>query len=269
MPLNTFNLPGKNVPADKQLAMMRNYLENLKDDIESDLYNIDWNNFSKPLREKLEGLDKELIAQGDVVNSIQANYVSTQYLETNYLTAQQISSTYVTTQYLTSDYIYTKTLDASQITTGRISADHMDANTIYTSNISSYAISTSYLDVNGKIQTAYLESDVITSDYLFVNGKIDAQYLDVGAITADCVYTTDLYVTDTTNISSSHLSAGQISAVFTSSNNAEFNRINLGYVPKSNSSSALRIAAGGSYANVYLKATNVAGQYYLVVNMPD
>lgn len=183
MPLNTFNLPGKNVPADKQLAMMRNYLENLKDDIESDLYNIDWNNFSKPLREKLEGLDKELIAQGDVINSIQANYVSTQYLE--------------------SEFIYTKSLDASQITSGRISTDHLDASVINTGNINSYAISTSYLDVYGKIKTSQLQASVITTgniysyaistSYLDVNGKIKTNELDATVITSETINTSTIY----------------------------------------------------------------------------
>lgn len=202
MPLNTFNLPGKNVPADKQLAMMRNYLENLKDDIESDLYNIDWNNFSKPLREKLEGLDKELIAQGDVVNSIQANYVSTQYLETNYLTAQQISTTYVTSQYLTSDFIYTKSLEASQITSGRIGADHLDANVIYTTNISSYAVDAQY------VETAILNADYISTDYLDVQGFIKTTYIHTDAIRSGLVEASDLYVNGI--IKASHIDTGSL-----------------------------------------------------------
>ena len=165
MALDTFNLPGKNVPADKQMAMMRTYLESLKDDIEKDLYNIDWNNFSKPLREKLEGFDKELINTGDIVNSIQANYVSTQYLETNYLTAQQISSTYVTTQYLTSNYITASTISSTYVTSQYLTSNYITASTISSTYVTSQYLTSNYITAS-TISSTYLEATAVTSDYI-------------------------------------------------------------------------------------------------------
>ena len=186
MPLNTFNLPGKNVPADKQLAMMRNYLENLKDDIESDLYNIDWNNFSKPLREKLEGLDKELIAQGDVVNSIQANYVSTQYLESEYVYAGTIECSQIQAGTLNSGVIYSGTIAANKVTAGTFQSGVVYAGTLNANQITAGTISTDRLDVGaitaGLVSTDYLESNYIDAD------TISSTYVSTTYLTSDFIY---------------------------------------------------------------------------------
>ena len=200
--LPTFNLPGKNISPDRQLAMMRTYLNDLKDNTEGELYNIRWDNLAKPLKEKIESLEKYSASNKEYIDELNANTVRTQYLETNYLTAQEISATYVTSQYLTSEFIYTKSLNASQITAGRIGADYLDSNVIYTTNISSYAvdaqyvdtailnadyISTDYLDVEGYIKTTYIHTDAIRSglveaDDILANGKIKASVIDTGTL---------------------------------------------------------------------------------------
>lgn len=263
MPLNTFNLPGKNVPADKQLAMMRNYLENLKDDIESDLYNIDWNNFSKPLREKLEGLDKELIAQGDVVNSIQANYVSTQYLESEYVYAGAIQANQIQAGTLNSGVIYAGNLNASQINAGKINT------TVFNASM----LEAQYINASNQIKTSKLDATVITTTNLsaqsisveqLTGGYIDASHIDADSIRAGLVVADDLYTVGNV-VAGGHLSAPIISSKFSSSEGALFDRINVSMA--SSSDTGLRLHMGSTYAQVYLRSF-AQGQYYLAVNMP-
>ena len=267
--LQPIGLPNKKATPEQQMAAMRNYINQLKDDTEQELFNIRWENLSKPLQEKLNGLDKEIVANSNKINQIQANFI----------TADQIAAQYVTSEYLDSDFIYTKTLNASQITAGKINTEVFNASMLEAEYINaSKQIKTSKLDatvVKATDITAYggsfyylsatqLDAAYMSTDYLDVNDMIRTDKLNASVIVA-----TELYVTGTTVIKSARLSVDQIATVFSSSNTAEIDRLNLGYVPKSNTSSALRIAAGGSYANVYLKATNIQGQYYLVVNMPD
>lgn len=243
MPLNTFNLPGKNVPADKQLAMMRNYLENLKDDIESDLYNIDWNNFSKPLREKLEGLDKELIAQGDVVNSIQANYVSTQYLESEYVYAGAIQCNQIQAGTLNSGVIYSGTIAADKVTAGTLQSGVVYAGSLTASQITSGTISTQLLDV------ATITAGCVNSD-LFEGNYIKANYIDAATIRAGCV-NADLFEGNyikTNYISSdimrtSDFTATNISAKYTSSGTTAFEYLNCNHLQPWDSGYDRRVSA--------------------------
>lgn len=233
MPLNTFNLPGKNVPADKQLAMMRNYLENLKDDIESDLYNIDWNNFSKPLREKLEGLDKELIAQGDVVNSIQANYVSTQYLESEYVYAGAIQANQIQAGTLNSGVIYSGTIAANKVTAGTFQSGVVYAGTLNANQITAGTISTDRLDVgaitSGLVSTNYLESEFVYA------GDIKASQITSGTISAERISSAIMRTNDFT--------ATNISAKYNQSGSAAFEYLNCNHLQPWDSGYDRRVSA--------------------------
>lgn len=243
MPLNTFNLPGKNVPADKQLAMMRNYLENLKSDIESDLYNIDWNNFSKPLREKLEGLDKELIAQGDVVNSIQANYVSTQYLESEFVYAGAIQANQIQAGTLNSGVVYAGTINTNQINAGQLASGVIYTGSLNASQITAGTISTQRLDV-GAITAGCVNADLFNGNY------INADYIDAATIRAGCV-NADLFEGNyiKTNYISSDImrtndfTAKNISAKYSTSRSAVFEYLNCNHLQPWDSGYDRRVSA--------------------------
>lgn len=197
MALPTFNLPGKNITADKQMAMMRTYLNQLKDDTESELYDIKWDNLSKPLKEKIEGLDKEYVQLSEDFSYIQANTVTTAYLQAHYLTADQISGTYASFEYLASDYMETITLNASQITAG--------------------TISTARLNV-GEITAGCVNADLFEGNYIKA-GYISASRINAGTLAAARI--------DAAIMRTSSFTADNISSIVSSSETATFGRINI------------------------------------------
>ena len=144
--LSTFNLPGKNIPNDKQMAMMRTYLAELKDEIEKELYNVKWENLSKPLQEKIESLEKYQSDSDEQFSAIRANYVQAEYLSANYLTASQIAANYATFGYVSANYADIGSLNAVSAAVNSLSAiaittQNLSAQTISASQISGGTIS--------------------------------------------------------------------------------------------------------------------------------
>ena len=177
--LSTFNLPGKNISPDKQMSMMRTYLNQLKDEMETELYNIKWENLSKDLQDTINSLKSYSAESDDKINAINANYVSTEYLTSNYITAQQIASTYVTTQYLNANYITASQISAAYATIGSLNAvsaaiDSLEAIAITTDNLSAQTINGSQITAGSitasKISTtANLHINTITADGGYIN----------------------------------------------------------------------------------------------------
>ena len=169
--LSTFNLPGKNVSPDRQMAMMRTYLTQLKDELESELYNVKWENLSKPLQDKISSLEKYQADSDDKINFIKANYVETDYLRANYITAQQISAAYATFDWVSANYAsfgWVEALDAMvgnlnaiAITTQNLAAQQINASQITAGTLSAARIASGSLNVNklvaanGTVATAY------------------------------------------------------------------------------------------------------------------
>lgn len=146
--LPTFQVQAKNLSPDKQMALMRQYLNQLKDDTETELYDIKWDNLSKPLRDKLNSLEsysetsqqqidqinatvvkadsiETLVLQAGFIKAetVAANYVATTFLEAHYITADQIAANYVATNYLTANYITANTIASTYLKTNDLTAD--------------------------------------------------------------------------------------------------------------------------------------------------
>ena len=173
--LSTFNLPGKNISPDKQMSMMRTYLNQLKDEMESELYNIKWENLSKALQDTINSLKSYSAESSDKINAINANYVSTDYLSANYITASQISAAYATIGSLnavsaaigsleaiaiTTNNLSAQTINGSQITAGTITADKINS----TSNLHINTITADggYINLeNGTVRAAGLVGDYL------------------------------------------------------------------------------------------------------------
>ena len=171
--LPTFNLPGKNISPDRQLAMMRTYLNDLKDNTEGELYDIKWENLAKPLKEKIESLEKYSASNKEYIDELNANTVRTQYLETNYLTAQQISSNYATFNYLSTNYLTAQQISSNYATFNYLSTNYLTANEISSDYVTSSYLTSNYITAN-TISTTYLASSSVTSDYIagkFVAGN--------------------------------------------------------------------------------------------------
>ena len=179
--LSTFNLPGKNVSPDRQMAMMRTYLTQLKDELESELYNVKWENLSKPLQDKINSLEKYQADSDDKINFIKANYVEADYLSANYLTASQISANYATFGWVSANYAsftWVEALDAmvGTLNAKAITTDNLSAQTIYGSQITGLTISASQI-TSGTISSDRVDfstgiaSTVAVNDTLLVGYK--------------------------------------------------------------------------------------------------
>lgn len=175
--LPTLGAPSKKSTPEQQMAMMRTYLNQLKDDTEGELYNIRWENLAKPLQDKLNGLDKDIVAQGEQFDYLNANMVSVGYLEANYLTASQIAANYIATNqldaqlvnsyYLNSQYVYAGSIAAGQINSGTISAQYLDSSVITTNNMSAIRINANQINAgiisSARIDSSSISANVITS----------------------------------------------------------------------------------------------------------
>lgn len=182
--LSTFNLPGKNISPDKQLAMMRTYLSQLKDETEGELYNIRWDNLSKDLREKIDGLQSIAVQANDLamsVKSISAAYITADYITANlieslnihvgtaqvdgYLAAGCIGTTQLAAGAVTAEKIEAHSIGADQIATnyvyaGTIVADTQITGTLAANHISSALLRTENLNAE-LINSRLSESDIL------------------------------------------------------------------------------------------------------------
>lgn len=163
--LSPLSVPNKKATPEQQLALMRNYINQLKDDAEAENYNITWEKLAKPLKEKIEGLDRDLVNLSDTTGVILANYVGVDYLEANYITAAQIAANYVATNYLEANYI-----TAAQIAAAYVATNYLEANYITASQIAAAYVTTQYLQANyitaSAISSTYLKSSVVDADYI-------------------------------------------------------------------------------------------------------
>lgn len=147
MNLPSFQVQAKNLSPDKQMALMRQYLNQLKDDTETELYDIKWDNLSKPLRDKLNSLESYAETSQQQINQINATVVKADSIETMVLQAGFIKADQITTEflaannvaasYLTAGCVQAIRLNASQINAGYISTDRLEASamTTYIANI--------------------------------------------------------------------------------------------------------------------------------------
>lgn len=193
--LPTFNLPGKNITPERQMAMMRTYLNQLKDDTESELYDIKWDNLSKPLREKIDALDRYQIKNDEMMNYISANMITADYLQANYLTASQISATYITAQavaanyvtasylsanfasfdwvqsnYLTADQVYAREINADKITSGTVSASRISSSIMRTGDFTANTIASKFSSGNDAT-FALINVSAIYPSNIYLSGR--------------------------------------------------------------------------------------------------
>lgn len=164
--LPSLNINSKNIPEAKQMSMMRQYINDLKNDMESELFDIKWENLSKPLREKLEGYEVEIVAANDLALEVNANSVTTEYLSANYISAAQIAATYVSTAYLEANYVTADVIASTYVTTNYLTSNYITA-----SSIASTYVTTDYLASN-YVKASAIDADYIAGKFVVGNGAV-------------------------------------------------------------------------------------------------
>lgn len=220
MALPTFNLPGKNIPDQKQMSMMRSYLSQLKDETESELYDIKWDNLSQSLRDKLNNLDTTINQVSNtadyIAGNLAANYIDAQEISTTYLQASVVTADYICGKIISAEGVLTQKLDAAIAKAGYVETDYLSSNDLWVNN-------EAFLNkVNGRIASfEYINADYLSSNTLWADKaflqKVDGRIGSFGYITAG-------YVT-----------AGVVTSLFENANSGRFGAINCGEYYWSNS----------------------------------
>lgn len=171
--LSTFNLPSNNIDPNRQMAMMRTYLSQLKDELETELYNIGWNNLSKELRDKIDSLDRYAEDNDEKFNAIRAQMVTTEYLSANYATIGSLDALSATVGSLsaiaiTTNNLSAQTINGSQITGLTINANQITAGTISADRISSAIMRTSAFTA-ANVSALYSASAQSVIDWVRIN----------------------------------------------------------------------------------------------------
>lgn len=182
--LSSINLNAKDLDPAKQMAVMRNYLNNLKDEIEGELNNIRYDMLDADLRGRIDDITSTLLQNQYRTDSV------AEILKSKYITAQEISAQYVTTNYLTANYITASQISASYASFGWVEAldamvgnlnakaittENLSAQTIYGSQISGLTISASQI-TSGQISTNRIDFSNGISTTLGVNDTILVGY---------------------------------------------------------------------------------------------
>lgn len=160
--LSSINLNAKDLDPSKQMAVMRNYLNNLKDEIEGELNNIRYDMLDADLRGRIDDITSTLLQNQYRTDSV------AEILKSKYITAQEISAQYVTTNYLTANYITASQISASYASFGWVQAldamvGNLNAKAITTDNLSAQSISA------GQITSGTLSASRISAGSLNVN----------------------------------------------------------------------------------------------------
>lgn len=173
MPLPSFNPPGKNTTPDKQMAMMRNYLSLLKDQTETELFDIKWDNLSQSLRNKINSLDKVLQQTSDdlqyTTEYISANVVTADYIETHFASIGALEAVVarigvIEADYIEADAVLTGNLEAAVARIGEIEANYIKASYITAAVIASKFTTSSSAEFKW-INVADIKAKNINADY--------------------------------------------------------------------------------------------------------
>ena len=128
--LTALSNPNKNTTPEKQMAMMRNYINQLKDETETELYDIKWDNLSKTLKDKIDALDRDIVAANDNVDYLRANVITAEQISAEYVKASALYTQVGNVRTLLSNYVYAGSITASQINAGTISTERLDVDAI-------------------------------------------------------------------------------------------------------------------------------------------
>lgn len=166
--LSNFNVSQKTEDANKQFAMIRSYLIQLKDEIEGELNNIGYNNLDSDLRARFEKLSTLITEGSNMTNMVAEN------LQAKYITAESIDAKYATIQSLNAQSARIDTLDSTTVKTDYLTANYLTANQISSTYVATQTLEANYLTAQ-QIQTNYLTASQIQANYLSAS-QIQANY---------------------------------------------------------------------------------------------
>lgn len=175
---------------NKQLAAIRSYLIQLKDELEAELSNVTYDMLSVPLQKKIDAISED-IAANKIQQDITAQYISAQFAQVNELVADT----------LVAAEVYARDMKAEAISVSEAYANSVVANKVTAG------------EVRGIIgEYSFVTTDVLSADVASLNTAI-AGKADIGALNALSATVGSLTTTvssfDQGNISTGNINARQ------------------------------------------------------------
>lgn len=149
MMMNALSQVSKDTDIGKQMAYMRNYINQLRDEVENDLMNIGYDNLDADLRKRFDDMQTGLLTANntsiEVAGMLKTQYLKADEIAAKYITAQTVAANYATIGSLnavsaaigdlaaiaiTTQNLSAQTINANQITAGKIKASQLDADDI-------------------------------------------------------------------------------------------------------------------------------------------
>lgn len=153
MSLPTLSTLNTTQDTNKQLAIIRSYLIQLKDELEAELSNVTYDMLSASLQKRIDAISEDITVQK----------------EEQFISAQMIKADSAKIGSISADYVKASTLSAAIINTGVLDA---------------YMIKATYCDVNGKIKATELDTEFATVGALRAY-MLESTYISGGMIKAD------------------------------------------------------------------------------------
>lgn len=239
--------------ANKQLAQIRSYLIQLKDEVEQELNNITYEQLSASLQKKIDAINED-IARANNFTDIVAQTLKAQYIK-----ADSISATYATVS----------SLSAQAARIDNLVADHVSVGDLSATNASIEKLRTDVVEAN------YVTTSVLQADELIINQNIQTVGASVEQLRASIVEAD--YVT-TTALNAKHFTADHVTAGTINGNYVAWQKIycvgsgEFGYLYKNSSTKDIIFSTdpeydkkNPSYARLceFLKAVNTKAFYTL------
>lgn len=186
MSLPTISTLNTTQDTNKQLAQIRSYLIQLKDELEAELSNVTYDMLSASLQKKIDAISEDIAYQNSQ-NDINAQMITANYakvgslvadaITTSELYADNVSAQAITTANLHADTVGTNTLNAS-----KVYADTVSASAITTANLHADQVSANALSVaNANIAT--LDTKIVNAGYVNAT-QVNAQIASFGYVNA-------------------------------------------------------------------------------------
>lgn len=171
MSLPTISTLNTTQDTNKQLAQIRSYLIQLKDELEAELSNVTYDMLSASLQKKIDAISEDIAYQNSQ-NDINAQMITANYAKVGSLVADAITTT----------ELYADNVSAQAIVTANLHADQVSANAITTANLHADQVSANALSVaNANIAT--LDTKIVNAGYVNAT-QVNAQIASFGYVNA-------------------------------------------------------------------------------------
>lgn len=163
MMMNALSQVSKDTDIGKQMAYMRNYINQLRDEIENDLMNIGYNNLDADLRKRFDDMQTGLLTANntslEVAGMLKTQYLKADEIVSKYATITSLNAVSARVGYIESDYVKTASITALSGEINDLTTTKLDATTAYID----------FMEVTNWVRAGYIKAEKIKTQDLFTD----------------------------------------------------------------------------------------------------